>query len=181
MSILSDFTTDHFLEKDKITDFICPICLSVMFEIYELNNCGHLFCKDCIKRLKECSLCKNDKVRYHKSKYLKRKFYEQNVKCYVPSCDKIFTLSEAKQHFTNCHQMNVINSKNETNIIINNEDHIININTGNNYGMIGSVEINSENDIIDNNNDDFYCCKITTILIAFVIIIYTIYKLLQYK
>ena len=42
----------------------CPICLERNEDIYAITTCGHIFCKECINRIKECSLCRkpfNDK------------------------------------------------------------------------------------------------------------------------
>jgi len=175
---------------------MCPICLSVMFEIYELNNCGHLFCEDCIKRLEECSLCKNNQIQYYKSKYLKRKLYEQNVKCYSPDCDKIFALSEADQHFNSCHQMcNKINSEYGINTIINNKDQNVVI-TDNDHNIENIVTTDNDHDIIENvvisedhitdidSDSDIDSIKNTKIVIAVIVLaifIYIIYKYIWLK
>ena len=90
---LSDFTIDHFVNRNIIKEFECPICYSIMFKVCELDNCGHLLCKKCVKKIKDCPICKNRNVYYHTSKYLQRKLYDQEVKCTIPKCNKIFTFS----------------------------------------------------------------------------------------
>ena len=104
MSILSNLSIDHFLEKETVAaEFVCPICLSIMFKICEFDVCGHLFCENCIQHLNECSLCRNQNVRYHESKYLQRKLYNQNIKCPVVYCDQTFQLTQSKDHMIKYH------------------------------------------------------------------------------
>jgi len=76
-----------------------------MFKVCELDNCGHLLCKKCVKKIKDCPICKNRNVYYHTSKYLQRKLYDQEVKCTIPKCNKIFTLAETDEHISKYHEI----------------------------------------------------------------------------
>lgn len=93
---------DHLIDKQE-ENYECPICYSLMLKIYEYNKCGHIFCKKCIKKITECPICKNKNIKYHHSKYLQRKLYNQKFRCYFENCDTIVTLSEAEKHIGDKH------------------------------------------------------------------------------
>jgi len=40
----------EYLEKPK-DEFKCPLCLSVLKDVYEIESCGHVFCKSCLFKL----------------------------------------------------------------------------------------------------------------------------------
>ena len=104
MNILSNITINNFLEKDNVSaEFLCPICFSVMFEICEFDDCGHLFCQNCIGKLDNCSLCRNKNLCYHKSKYLQRKLFDQNVLCFLSDCNQTLKLAEIEDHIVKHH------------------------------------------------------------------------------
>lgn len=44
-------------------DFSCPICMEIPSkEMFEITMCGHSYCKDCLKILREsdkkCAICR---------------------------------------------------------------------------------------------------------------------------
>ena len=50
-------STDVFL-RDLLE---CPVCMETIksVPVYQCNN-GHVICKDCIKKLNNCPICRND-------------------------------------------------------------------------------------------------------------------------
>ena len=48
--------------EEYIRDLLeCPVCLETIKSapVYQCNN-GHVICKDCIKKLNNCPICRND-------------------------------------------------------------------------------------------------------------------------
>lgn len=178
---LSNFNSEYFLDKNTIRDFECPICFSIMFKVCELDRCGHLYCEDCIKQMKDCSICKNKDTFYHTSKYLQRKLYNMEVKCLVPDCDKIFTLTEAVNHLLKYHTESSDIDKDYK--VDNNINHAINTNKYNdpNYNSENNLidlnlnsninnKINNDNDIkyISKNNYPFFQFKVNNNIRPFI-------------
>lgn len=60
-------TFDHSLSIDQLfpvhLQLNCPTCiksfLNNAIRVFVIKSCGHLICKDCMERTKECSLCNN--------------------------------------------------------------------------------------------------------------------------
>lgn len=50
--------TDEYSDDFEIEDeFICIICLDLMYQP-TTTNCGHTFCKHCLKRAAQCPTCR---------------------------------------------------------------------------------------------------------------------------
>lgn len=96
----SNFTIDHFCDKNIGQEYECPVCFNIMFTICEFDSCGHTFCDSCIKQFLECPVCKNKNIKYHSSK----------IKCYVEDCDMTFRLAEAKVHLADKHNIHNIHN-----------------------------------------------------------------------
>jgi hypothetical protein len=48
--------------KEYIRDFLeCPVCMETIksVPVYQCTN-GHVICKDCIEKLNNCPICRND-------------------------------------------------------------------------------------------------------------------------
>merc|ERR1719206_751225 len=80
-------------------DVICPVCLDLLHEPFQVEPCGHIFCEPCLRRLGQknpmncsCPLCRT-KIGFckhlaatsreireeHESLYLKRKKFERST------------------------------------------------------------------------------------------------------
>jgi len=80
-------------------DIVCPVCLDLLHEPYQVEPCGHIFCEPCLRRLGQknpmscsCPLCRT-KIGFckhlaatsreireeYESLYLKRKKFERST------------------------------------------------------------------------------------------------------
>ena len=148
-------------------EYECPICYNIMFQVCELDNCGHLFCNKCIQRLDMCPLCKNTNTQFHSSKYLQRKLFNQKVKCFITDCDNIFTIVEAENHLVKFHNYQQLDAESAVQNTANTE-HI------NHYYF-------TRNDIEENQSTNqvrhamlqriisYICCILIALLITFLL------------
>lgn len=81
LDFIKSLSTDSFCNKKNAESFECIICRQMMTDIYELDNCGHLYCKTCIKKINKCAICKKQNIGYHNSLYLQRQFFNMKVIC----------------------------------------------------------------------------------------------------
>ena len=78
---------------DKITlDVItCPICLKLVWDVVDCNQCGNVFCKSCIlesltKVNDSCPLCKYSPVKTTDCKTIKKVLSNIQIKCPNTDC-----------------------------------------------------------------------------------------------
>ena len=103
------YSIDDLIDKDKIENLICPICLLILRNPVccsdKINS--HSFCKDCIdeflKEKDKCPVCKllfgyknNNKI-IDKLNLLSFNCMHKNE-----GCDKILSYSEYLNHINNC-------------------------------------------------------------------------------
>ncbi len=91
--------------------FQCPICIQVVLEPYECHGCGKLFCKNCIvswsAKNKE-SKCPNrcgaaiSSIQPIFSKALQRVYFNLDIKCSNPKCERVLKLLDLPKHEATC-------------------------------------------------------------------------------
>lgn len=96
------------LATNKINeDFICPICLNIVFDFVACAQCRKLFCKKCIEETLEkvsdsCPLCRKSPFNCSDEEELKDLFINIHLKCPNALCDKIILYSEYIAHLLMC-------------------------------------------------------------------------------
>ncbi len=70
---------------EKFIQSICPVCLQIIREPYQVTCCGKKFCKVCIKRIKytknACPTCTQKEFSSYSDKGLKQALYDLKVRC----------------------------------------------------------------------------------------------------
>ena len=96
------------LATNKVSeDFICPICLNIVFDFVACAQCRKLFCKKCIEQTLEkvsdsCPLCRKSPFNCSNEEELKHLFINIHLKCPNEFCDKIILYSEYITHLEMC-------------------------------------------------------------------------------
>ena len=62
---MSQFSKDELSFVNKLPEHVqleCPVCLDILVNPYKVTCCGHIFCEDCIERVKAsngaCPVCR---------------------------------------------------------------------------------------------------------------------------
>lgn len=103
---------DLFLEREKVNDFICCICMSPLIDPY-IDNCEghrHIFCRDCIKiTLQKSHKCPNSRVvlefnQLQKDEETETKMMELHLKCPFThnGCNWVSLMKDLSQHLEAC-------------------------------------------------------------------------------
>ena len=95
----------RFVSKDpaQIEDLKCPICFELAYEPV-LTNCGHLFCRRCVRGERICPTCRS-KLHYMRNQRDERKVKRLKVECpnREKGCEWQGDLGDTAQHTgTNC-------------------------------------------------------------------------------
>ena len=90
-----------------LPDLQCPICLNLIWNIVELNECGHTFCEFCIdKSIKMtgnfCPICKASPITKRPSKTLIRFLNKIQIKCINKQCSETPEYSDYLSHLEKC-------------------------------------------------------------------------------
>ena len=88
-------------------DFICPICLNLVWDIVDCTQCGSLFCRNCIKnslaKVKDCCpICRKSPFTYSDCKALKKLFIGIQLKCPNKPCNEKILYHEYVSHLEKC-------------------------------------------------------------------------------
>jgi len=96
---------------DAVSDDLqCGICLGAPISAHETEECGHLFCRDCIMKWldekKECPYCRKPLTRdgVRKSVWIQRKVQSLRVKCgnAEHGCEETCTVADLDRHMERC-------------------------------------------------------------------------------
>lgn len=80
-------------------DSKCPICFDIYKNPLQIQ-CGHRICDECIKKVTECPLCKNDIQTYYDDKAFLREIKGIDVMC--PNCDLCLSVIDLQEHVSEC-------------------------------------------------------------------------------
>lgn len=88
-------------------DFICPICLNLVWDIVDCTQCGNLFCRNCINnslaKVKNCCpMCRKSPFNHSDCKALKKLFLNLQLKCPNKPCDEKILYPEYINHLEKC-------------------------------------------------------------------------------
>lgn len=93
---------------DKLHEqFICAICQEVAFDAVVVNNCEHIFCRECIdgSELENCPTCQGQ-FKYPIWKEMeglnRRVYLALEVKCLNPSCKQTLDVKTCLDHDIKC-------------------------------------------------------------------------------
>ena len=94
-------------DESLLTDLKCPICLNLIWNIVELNECGHTFCEYCIdESIKKagnfCPICKISPITKRNSKTLIRFLNKIKIKCMNPQCQETPEYTDYLSHLEKC-------------------------------------------------------------------------------
>lgn len=98
--------SDRF--KDKMhEEFLCTVCLDVASDPVVVNDCEHIFCRECIDvgQISRCPTCQGSlKVPKWRdlSGAIKRCYLGLVVKCLDPSCKQILDVETYASHDNVC-------------------------------------------------------------------------------
>lgn len=62
---VNDWENKNITKRKKKRSNACSVCWEDLDDLYDRNvniystKCGHLFCKNCIKKLNECPICRS--------------------------------------------------------------------------------------------------------------------------
>jgi hypothetical protein len=131
--MIESFSLDPDFLADKnqadIEDYICCICQAIPNpeSAVEEENCGHIFCSDCLnnwkKKSNNCPFCKENitkRVIKDKNKIVYRHLINLIIKCQEENCDWKGIWKEYKAHLEKVHNKIL---KIEENNINNNNNH----------------------------------------------------------
>ena len=90
-----------------LTDLKCPICLNLIWNIVELNECGHTFCEFCIDKSMKlsgnfCPICKTSPITKRSSKTLVRFLNKIQIKCPNNQCSETPEYLDYLSHLEKC-------------------------------------------------------------------------------
>lgn len=160
-----NLTIDDFIDKNMAGDFMCPICLDIMYKIYEIDECGHIYCGNCINLINICPICKNDKYNNHRSKFLERKLYGMELICPHDKCNKKLFYQEYKLHLVECHKdLNISEDyKNYLNDIKNNKYNYILFDVNYLKNLITTIQLYNCDNLVFRFRQDKNSIKFTAI------------------
>jgi hypothetical protein len=125
-----------FLNEEKYikqvpSDYICTVCLCIVQNPQEINECGHLFCKECISKCKKnkCPNCNErfEKERLIESKLTKRRINNLEVSC-KNDCGSIICIGDLLKHHEICPEEEVTcpNENCSENFKRKDDEHLLN-------------------------------------------------------
>ena len=96
-----------FNKEDPILkDLECPICLNLIWDPIECNDCGKTFCKICLEKTKEtkdsCPTCRKNPFQGRISKSLRTFFNKIKINCIFKGCKEHPYYSEYIDHIKKC-------------------------------------------------------------------------------
>ena len=97
----------HNPDELLLEDLKCPICLNLIWNVVELNECGHTFCEFCIdKSIKKtgnfCPICKTSPITKRSSKVLIKFLNKIKIKCANKQCSETPEYSDYLSHLEKC-------------------------------------------------------------------------------
>lgn len=127
--------SSFLIEEDKLKNeegIICVICFKIIFDPFESNPCGHLFCHSCVLEInKHTCPCCNTKINgYHRNNNLRRRNLQLKLKCYNKNvgCTESFTIKNLLKHCRDCQneivKCNLGCGQNITRFQVNDHKHI---------------------------------------------------------
>ena len=83
--------------------FICNYCNEIIYDVFESDCCGKLYCSSCIGNLinKPCKYCPNTLQRFSKNIFAERLMHSIIVKCKY-GCEKRLPFNSMRTHLLSC-------------------------------------------------------------------------------
>ena len=94
------------INESLLSDLTCPICLNIVWNPVECNECGNIFCEYCAKKISNsyrsyCPICKKIFVT-RQSKGLKKILSKIRIKCPYRFCKKNPQYFDYVKHLEDC-------------------------------------------------------------------------------
>lgn len=94
-------------DENLLADLKCPICLNLIWNIVEINECGHTFCEFCIDesiRLDGnfCPVCRKSPITRRPNKTLIKFLNKIQIKCMNKQCSATPDYTDYLSHLEKC-------------------------------------------------------------------------------
>ena len=82
-----------------LDSFVCPICLDYSVDPVTSSCCEAIYCKECVKNIKRCSICRTENCEFKESLFAKRLINTIEAVC---DCGYKCTRGDLNEHQKKC-------------------------------------------------------------------------------